>query len=103
MYVDSGAGKGRHMRLELLPTSSCFAIAEDAVKERKRIDMNQSMLQPSSCCSVAAPFLRRTLQLATRTPIFDTIGLEFKTGRGGAGIEYVPFTVDSCVHETSGR
>ena len=103
MYYDGGAGKGRHMRLELLPTPSCFALGEDGVKDRKRSDLNHAnMMQPSFSCSAPPPFLRRSLQHETIAPIFDTIGLEFRMGRG-CGFEFVPFTVDARVVETSGR
>jgi hypothetical protein len=104
MHTDGGAGKGRHMRLELLPTPSCFAQGEDGIKDRKRSDVNHpALLQPSASCTASPPFLRRSIQHAVRAPIFDTIGLEFRTGRGGAGFDYVPFTVDACAVETSGR
>ena len=104
MHIDGGAGKGRQMRLELLVTPSCFALSEEGVKDRKRTDLHHvTLMQPSSSCSASPPFLRRSLQSDQRSPIVDTIGLEFKTGRGGAGFEYVPFTVDAMVAETSGR
>ncbi len=104
MYVDGGAGKGRQMRLELLPTPACFTLGEDGVKERKRADVSHSvLLQPSRSCTASPPFLRRTLLRDDRAPIFDSIGLEFRMGRGGVGLEYVPFTTDACAVETSGR
>lgn len=104
MYVDGGAGKGRQMRLELLPTPSCFTGGDDGVKERKRADISQAaLLRPSSSCTASPPFLHRSLQSSARVPLFDTIGLEFKMGRGGAGFDFVPFTSDACVFETSGR
>ncbi len=104
MHVDGGAGKGRQMRLELLPTPSCFTVGEDGVKERKRSEPNSAvLLQPSSSCKAPPPFLRRCLQPSPNTPIFDTIGLEFRMGRGGVGFEFVPFTTDACAVETSGR
>jgi hypothetical protein len=104
MHVDGGVGKGRQMRLELLVTPSCFAVSEEGVKDRKRTDLNHvTMLQPASACSASPPFLRRSLQSGQRLPVVNTIGLEFKAGRGGAGFEYVPFTVDALAAETSGR
>ena len=104
MHVDGGAGKGRQMRLELLPTPSCFTGGEDGVKERKRSDSNSAvLLQPSSSCKASPPFLHRCLQPSPSTPIFDTIGLEFRMGRAGTGFEFVPFTADACAVETSGR